>query len=153
MARKYGIPTTLLETVEADCAESIKNGEELQFYSGHSFCECFADGKWVLTDPIKRVTEKEYNPEDIRLTGNHTVGGKQNFIAYGRRLDIGHKQTQIEYVEAMKNAVLNDDKEVIVEPVTKEELINAGFSYEKPEIEINNENDKKLDKEEDLQNE
>lgn len=107
IARQHGIPTTFLATVEKDCAKSILKEEPLKMFAGHSFCECFADGKWILADPIACITETEYNPSHIQLTGKHAVGGKKEFIAYDRSLDIGHKQHQKDYNESMVKGVFN----------------------------------------------
>lgn len=67
----------------------------------------FADGKWILADPIACITETEYNPSHIQLTGKHAVGGKKEFIAYDRSLDIGHKQHQKDYNESMVKGIFN----------------------------------------------
>ena len=129
IARQYNIPTTFLATAEKGCAEAILNGDQSPSRSGHAFCECFVDDKWVLVDPIARITEQNYNPNDpeIHLTGSHTVGGKQDFIPYSRDLDIGHKQTTKEYNKAMDYAILSKEPEPEIAKVSQEELENAGF--------------------------
>ena len=137
IARQYGIPATFLATVENDCAQEIIDGKKPDVYAGHSFCECFADGKWILADPAKSITEEEYDPAHIQLTGNHTVGGKQEFITYGRSLDIGHTyNSQQEYSYEMADAARELGKESEVAPVTESELQEAGFVEKEPEIEI-----------------
>ena len=146
IARKYGIPTTFLATAEAECAQSLKNGENVGLHRGHSFCECFVDGKWVLVDPIKATTENEYDPENIVLTGRHHVGGRKNFIAYDRSLDTERRQTTKEYNEAMREGVSMEEPEAQVEPVTTSELETAGYEKEDEEIIINKEDNKNKEK-------
>lgn len=133
LARKYGIPTTYLATAERGCINEITSGKDLRKYSGHAFCECFADGKWVLADPTAGITEMSYDPSNIQLTGIHNVAYCKNFVAYGRSLDIKHKQTVQEFNESMRDYFLSGPIEPQITGVTLEERNLAGGA---PETEV-----------------
>lgn len=99
-ARQIGIPTSFLHTVSVKWLEKLKNGEEIEKYKGHSFCECFIDGEWMLVDPTNKRIVGEYNPEKIEL--NYLIGGENEFIPYFRGLDLGQKCGLREHNRMMK---------------------------------------------------
>ena len=89
-SRQLGIPTTFLHTAEKDWLESLKQGQT-ETHTGHSFCECYIDNKWILVDPTCGKIEFDYNPSEINLS--YSLGGSHVFIPYYRGLDLGEKQT------------------------------------------------------------
>lgn len=150
IARKYGIPTTFLATAEAGFAEEVLQGKNDGMHSGHAFCECYdaEQKKWVLADPMAGLSEKEYDPKKIKLTGFHNVAGKKGFIPYARVRDIGEnmyasiggKQSEIlgndldtiKYNQAMRDILrgLAEEKKPEITKLTKTELKEAGFKEE-----------------------
>ncbi len=98
-ARQIGIPTTILHTAEKSWVDQVQQNNDYSHHAGHSFCECFYDGKWILVDPTCREIEKEYNPNLLKLS--YKVGGSSTFIPYQRGLDLGKKQTTKEHNKYM----------------------------------------------------
>lgn len=140
IARQYGISSSFFTTAEKEWSEKIANGEQMQGGRGHSFCECFVDGNWVLVDPTLSIVQEEYSTDNLHLTGKtHFVGGKKDFIPYKRDLDNGGRSNTREFnMNMMKTMyeMLNQKDDPKVEPVTKEELIEAEFDDNKEQIEI-----------------
>ena len=99
LARQLGYPTTILHTAEYNWLKRLKTGGDSMMHIGHSFCECFYEGKWVLVDPMAQRIEFDYNPEKIELS--YEVGGNSIFIPYFRGLDIGFKHTTEEHCNNM----------------------------------------------------
>ena len=89
-ARTLGVPTTLLHTAEYDWLQRLKNGEDSWMHFGHTFCECYFDGNWVLVDPTCKYITRTYNPEKLELP--YKIAGKSVYIPYFRGLDLGEKQ-------------------------------------------------------------
>lgn len=104
-ARQIGIPTTFLHTAQKQWLKSLKNGNKEIINRGHSFCECFYNGKWILVDPTCKKIEKEYDVKNLVLS--YKVGESNEFIPYFRGLDLGKKQTIIEHNREMDNVCLN----------------------------------------------
>ncbi len=90
-ARQLGYPTTFLTTAQDLWFNKLKNNESINNHIGHSFCECFYKGKWVLVDPTFMKIEEEYNPSKLELSYN--VGGSNTYIPYFRGLDLEVKQS------------------------------------------------------------
>lgn len=88
-ARQIGISTTYLHTASVKWLENLKNGEELDKCKGHSFCECFVDGEWILVDPTNKKIIGKYDAEKIKI--KYLIGGENEFIPYFRGLDPGKK--------------------------------------------------------------
>ena len=105
LARQIGIPTTLLHTAEYDWVKRLKNNENQSINKGHSFCECFYEGKWILVDPTFRRIEYEYNPDKLVL--NYKVSNSNVYIPYFRDLDLGKKQTMRDHNLEMNQECLN----------------------------------------------
>ena len=97
LARQLGIPTTLLHTSEKTFLFKLINNESFSMRSGHSFCECFYDGKWILVDPTKKEIVGEYNPDIIELPYSLGGEGLNKYIPYYRGLDLGKKMTLREH--------------------------------------------------------
>ena len=91
LARQLGFPTTLLHTAEFNWIKNLKSGKECKSHSGHSFCECFYNNRWVLVDPAGDKIVYSYNPNKIEL--DYTINGNNTFIPYFRGLDLQTKQT------------------------------------------------------------
>lgn len=132
LARKYGLPTTILDTVEQGCYEGIKNGEKLNGINGHAFCEVLVDGKWVLADPTFKITEKSYDSQNVKLTGLHNVLGKKKFVPYARVIDTQKKQNIQEHNQEMGETIKGERNEVIegkpeIVFVTKGEIAHEGY--------------------------
>ena len=98
-SRQLGIPTTYLHTVEEGCLKNIQLNQKCS-HIGHTFCECFYQGKWILVDPTKKKIEWEYNIDKLKL--NYLVGGYNVFIPYFRGLDLGERQSIKEHNQWMK---------------------------------------------------
>ena len=105
-ARQVGIPTTFLHTAEYGWIQKLKKGEESsRIHKGHSFCECFYNGEWVLVDPTCRQFEFPYDAEKIHLS--YQVGESNIFIPYFRGLDLGKRQTIEQHAVEEERACLN----------------------------------------------
>lgn len=98
-ARQIGIPTTLLHTAEYNWLLRLKNNEDFNIHYGHSFCECYIDGKWILVDPTCCTTQSEYNADKLIL--DYKVGDSNLYIPYFRGLDLGTKQSTKEHNDLM----------------------------------------------------
>lgn len=85
-ARQIGISTSFLHTASQKWLEKLKNGEEIDKNCGHSFCECFVDGQWILVDPTNKKIVGGYLPENIQT--NYLIGGENEFVSYFRGLDL-----------------------------------------------------------------
>ena len=94
-ARQMKIPTTFLHTAEAGWLENLKSKGNFTMHVGHSFCECYYNGNWVLVDPTNGKVEKEYNPQKIVLSYN--VGNHNVYVPYFRGLDLGKRQSTKEH--------------------------------------------------------
>ena len=94
-ARQLGYPTTFLHTAEEGWLKRLKNNGEYNHHCGHSFCEVFYEGKWVLVDPTFRKIETDYNPS--RLILSYKVGQGNIYIPYQRDLDLGVRQSTKEH--------------------------------------------------------
>ncbi len=100
IARQLNISTTILHTAEENWLHAFQNGEEFAVYSGHTFCECFYEGKWILVDPTKRKVMESYDPERLEL--DYSVGGNKVFVPYLREVDLGQKQDLKQHNEQME---------------------------------------------------
>ena len=89
-ARQIGIPTTFLHTAEQNYLNRLHAGVKPNPHVGHSFCECFYEGKWVLVDPTYKKIEYDYNPSKLELS--YLVGDCNIYVPYMRDLDLGEKQ-------------------------------------------------------------
>ncbi len=98
-ARQLGVPTTILHTAEYECFQKLKSGQNNINHLGHTFCECYFGGNWVLVDPTFKRIETNYNPKKIELS--YEVGGKNVFIPYFRGIDLGAKQTVCTHNQTM----------------------------------------------------
>lgn len=99
-ARQLGISTTILHTAEENWLKSFHAGEDFSIYSGHAFCECFYEGKWVLVDPTKRKIMEGYNSEKIEL--DYSLGGGNVFIPFDRAIDLGKSKSMREFTQEME---------------------------------------------------
>lgn len=85
LAKHIGIPSTILHTADFEYAKQLCENAEKPRRLGHSFCECFLNGKWILVDPTKQIIEEKYNTEKIELS--YMVGGKNVFLPYVRKAE------------------------------------------------------------------
>lgn len=99
LARQLNIPTTILHTAEYNWVKRLQNHEDCQMHYGHTFCECFFEGKWILVDPTCNKIEYSYNPKKIIL--NYQVGKHSVFIPYFRGADLKYKQTVKQHNQSM----------------------------------------------------
>lgn len=90
-ARQLGYPTTFLHTATLGWLKNFQSGIEQDKHLGHSFCECFYEGKWVLVDPTYRHIVFDYDQKKIVLPYPTSEGNV--FVPYFRGLDLGKKQT------------------------------------------------------------
>lgn len=88
-ARQLGWATTVLATAEINWFNNLQKGTN-RCHSGHYFCECFYDGKWLLVDPTNKKIEKNYSLEVINLS--YQLNNSHQFVPYLRCLDLGKRQ-------------------------------------------------------------
>ena len=88
-ARQLNIPTSILHTAEKNWLKSLKSGET-SLHLGHSFCECYYNGKWMLVDPTNKKLLTNYNSEELILP--YKVGPGNIYIQYYRGLDLEKRQ-------------------------------------------------------------
>lgn len=105
-ARQIGIPTTLLHTSERGFLNKVIENKTFTIRRGHSFCECFYDGKWILVDPTKKVIMDEYNSDIIQLPYSIGEEGMNTFIPYYRGLDLCRKMTHKEHAEFEDDCII-----------------------------------------------
>ncbi len=96
LSRQIGIPTTFFHTVEYNWLKKLKNGDNYDIAVGHSFCECYYEGKWVLVDPTVCEIMFDYNTKKIILPYKLTDRVNQ-FVPYFRGLDLGQTMTLSEH--------------------------------------------------------
>ena len=89
-ARQIGIPTTILHSAQEKWVKDLQEGERFDVYKGHTFCECYYEGKWVLVDPTAKKVLTRYNPNKIEL--DYSLDGEKVFISYCRDVDLGGKR-------------------------------------------------------------
>lgn len=95
-----------MHTAEYRWLQKLKNGEESsRIHKGHSFCESFYNGKWVLVDPTCGKIEFSYDAKIIHLS--YQVVGSNTFIPYFRGLDLGKRQSLEEHAIEEERACLN----------------------------------------------
>ena len=94
-ARQLGIPTSILQTVEYNWLKQFKSGADLKMHRGHTFCECFYDGKWILVDPTAEKINENFSFPLIELPYKLGQGeyASSEYYAYYRGLDLGTKMT------------------------------------------------------------
>ncbi len=89
-ARQLGWATTILATADIEWFKNFKKGRS-KIHSGHYFCECFYDNKWVLVDPTCKKITIDYSLGKITLS--YQIHNSNQFIPYFRDRDLGKKQT------------------------------------------------------------
>ena len=89
LARQIGIPTTILQTSQKEWVNKFINGlEDNEMHYGHTFCECFVDGKWVLVDPTNQKIDWKYESENKVIKTEHKIGDSHTFLPYFRGLNL-----------------------------------------------------------------
>lgn len=104
-ARQLGFSATLLHTAEFSWISRLQNNGDYKVHYGHTFCECFYKGRWVLVDPTRVKIEFDYNPDCLKL--NYLVGESSVFVPYFRGLDLGVKQSVKQHNEQMEQECIN----------------------------------------------
>ena len=107
-ARQIGIPTTLLHTAEKCFLDKVLNNEEFNIRIGHSFCECFLDGEWILVDPTARKIIGRYDASKIILPYSLGEEGRNIYLPYYRGLDLGKKMTSKEHAVFEEECILKE---------------------------------------------
>lgn len=104
-ARQLGISTTIFCTAEKNWLIKNINNEDFSIRSGHAFCECYYEGKWVLVDPTCKEIIEEYDANIITLP--YSIGGKgcNTYIPYYRGCDLGRKMTAKEHSDFEDNCI------------------------------------------------
>ena len=105
LARQLGYSCALLHTAEHNWLQKLKNGERLDYHTGHSFCECYYNNHWVLVDPTCNEITENYNPQKLEL--NYLVGDSSTFVPYFRGLDLCQKQTLRQHNDTMDEMCKN----------------------------------------------
>lgn len=83
IARNKGIPTIHVQTVRKNCIRDLQARNKLYSISGHHFCECFINGKWILVDAANRNKLEEYNPFDLNLGDYYTYAKSTDIFETG----------------------------------------------------------------------
>lgn len=100
-ARQLGVPTTYLHTASVKWVKEFQEKAEIDTCRGHSFCECFFDGEWILVDPTAGRVVGKYDVE--KITTPYLIGGDNEFLPYYRGLDLGERQNIRQHNDKMKN--------------------------------------------------
>lgn len=98
-SRQIGVPTTFLHTAENGWLMNLLGNKDYNHHYGHSFCECFYEGRWILVDPTFRRIEFEYDCSKINLS--YKIGPSNIYIPYFRGLDLGKRTSIKEHNEEM----------------------------------------------------
>ena len=93
-----GYPTTILATAEINWLKDLHNGKN-SFHSGHYFCECYYNGKWLLVDPTCKKIEKNYSLNLLKLS--YDIQNNNLYVPYLRCIYLGKRQTIKEHNEEM----------------------------------------------------
>ncbi len=113
-ARQIGVPTTILHTASRSWVKALQQNEDFKEYVGHTFCECYHQGRWLLVDPTARRIQYNYTPEKVRL--DYEVGGEKVFIPYARDIDLdgvlGQEAHNLEMEEKCKNIPIDKNKDI-----------------------------------------
>jgi len=107
-ARQIGIPTSLLHTAEKSFVDKILNNKEFDIRRGHSFCECFLDGEWILVDPTAKKIIGHYNANEIKLSYSLGGEGVSTYLPYYRGLDLGKKMNSKEHGKFEEECILKE---------------------------------------------
>ena len=103
LVRSVEIPATILATASEKWADKFLSNDDYRMHNGHTFCECFIEDKWILTDPTFRKITPNYNADKIVL--DYEIAGDNVFIPYFRGLDIEKRQTTQDYNLQMEKAI------------------------------------------------
>ena len=98
-ARQLGIPTTMLHSVSNNWLNKYRTNtlDDPRMHKGHTFCECYYKGNWILVDPTFHEVIKKY---DLLKSNLHDeVDGDQTFYAYKREIDLGKPLSTGEFNE------------------------------------------------------
>jgi len=103
LARQMGISTTILQTAQKEWTNKLINniGDTKKHY-GHTFCECYLNGKWILVDPTKPTEPRidwKYAQSDKIFLNDWKVGESKTFLPYFRGLDLGARMSLNEFCE------------------------------------------------------
>lgn len=85
LARQLNVPTTILHTMTKQFVIDAQNGN-VSHYSGHAFCECFINNKWVLVDPTKCRYIENYDENEIVLS--YEINREKIFIPCERNISL-----------------------------------------------------------------
>ena len=99
LARQLGYPVTLLHTAEENWLKRLQSGGDYRMHQGHTFCEVFYQGRWILVDPMKNEVMYEYDVRKINLP--YSLGGNSVFVPYTRCIDFDNRQTVKKHNEIM----------------------------------------------------
>lgn len=100
-ARQLGVPTTYLHTASIKWVKDFQENGEIDTCRGHSFCECFYNGEWILVDPTAGKVVGKYDVK--KITTPYLIGGDNEFLPYYRGLDLGERQSIRQHNDKMKN--------------------------------------------------
>lgn len=103
-ARQLGYPATLLHTAEENWLKRLQTGQDYTMHYGHTFCEVFYQGRWILVDPMKNEVMYEYDVRKINLP--YSLGGNSVFVPYKRYIDFETPQTVKQHNKIMDELCL-----------------------------------------------
>ena len=73
-----------LHTMSEAFVNGLKQGKSPK-HTGHAFCECYYNNKWVLVDPANCKFIGDYNPEKIFI--DYEINHEKIFIPCDRNVD------------------------------------------------------------------
>ena len=100
LARQMGIPTTILQTAQKEWTNKlINNIGDFKKHYGHTFCECFVNGKWILVDPTTKNIDWKYDESNsFKIRTEWKVGASKTFLPYFRGLDLEKRMNLNEFL-------------------------------------------------------
>lgn len=82
-ARELGIPTVHILSAKAEWIKEMQKGKN-KGYSGHHFCECYINNKWILVDPANNSIITKYDKNNLKLT----MSDKTEYYVYAKCRDV-----------------------------------------------------------------
>ena len=151
LARQLGIPTTILQTSQKEWTNKlINNIGNSKMHYGHTFCECFLNGKWVLVDPSNRKIDWQYEKyASFKIQLEWKIGDSRTFLPYFRGLDLGTKMSlndflvkesglvKKEFFKIYDTNMVKQRYEQIKSPEELKNFMNEIFSYGWLDVENN----------------
>lgn len=112
LCRQLNIPTTLLQTAQKEWVNKYVNqlasddpNKDYRMHHGHSFCECYIHGKWVLVDPTSCIIDWKYDSTMPIHLNDYKIDESMDYLPYFRGTDLKEKQTLKQFTNNEEIAV------------------------------------------------